>query len=372
MTAKGLSHRSPMARRLLLGLLLVACNRTERAGVVPAPSADASASAAPVQEPEQVRLERPAMGTTVQMVAYTSRERSKEQVESALAAAFDEVTRLNDLLSSWKETSDVERVNRAEGQPVRVSPETLEVVERALWSSRVSDGAFDVTFQIMSDLWRFGDAAEKLPRVPSKSDIARRRRWIDFRKLELVRENQTLRLPKEMRLGLGGIAKGYVVDRAARILKTRGLTSFFVQAGGDLLGVGKKPSGEEWTSGVQDPRGPRGSFFASLEFSDHAFSTAGDYARAYLVKGRRYHHIIDPRTGYPATACRSVTVWAEDALTADALDDAVFILGPEKGLALVERTKGVGAVIVDAGNRVLVSQRLTGRLTVLRQPTDGP
>jgi thiamine biosynthesis lipoprotein len=245
-------------------------------------------------------------------------------------------------------------------------------MERALWASQVSEGAFDVTFQVMSALWRFGDAAEKHPRVPSRAEVARCLARIDFRKVDIDREKQTVRIGAGMQIGLGGIGKGYILDRAAQVLKATGLDSFFMQAGGDLLGVGRKPSGEAWKSGVQDPRGPRGAFFATLGFSDHAFSTAGDYVQSYVVEGRRYHHIIDPRTGYPAMACRSVTVWAEDAATADALDDAVFILGPEKGLALVEATPGVGAVIVDASNAVTVSRRLAGRLRMLRQPTDSP
>jgi thiamine biosynthesis lipoprotein len=107
-----------------------------------------------------------------------------------------------------------------------------------------------------------------------------------------------------------------------------------------------------------------------LELTDHAFSTAGDYARAYVVGGKRYHHIIDPKTGYPATACRSVTVWAPDATTADAVDDAVFILGPERGLKLVESLEGVGAVIVDAKNRVFISERVKDKVRVLKPPTD--
>jgi thiamine biosynthesis lipoprotein len=124
-------------------------------------------------------------------------------------------------------------------------------------------------------------------------------------------------------------------------------------------------------SGIQDPRGAQGKFFGVIELEDHAFSTAGDYARSYVVDGKRYHHIIDPRTGYPATACRSVTVWAPDALTADTVDDAVFILGPQKGLALVESLDGVGVVIVDANNEVWVSKRLEGIWKQLSPPTDG-
>lgn len=322
-------------------------------------------------EQQPIRAERAAMGTLVQMVAFGNDLRAKEEVEHAFESACREMQRLEELLSSWKQSSDIGRVNRAEGQPVRVSAQTLEVLERALWASRVSDGAFDVTFQVMSDLWRFGDAAERYPRVPPGDEVARRQQLIDFRKIELNRDSQTVRLPPKMQISLGGIGKGYIVDRAAGVLRDNGLKSFLIQAGGDLLAVGRKPSGQEWKSGVQDPRGPRGSFFATLGLSDHAFSTAGDYVHAYLIDGRRYHHIIDPRTGYPATACRSVTVWAGDAVTADALDDAIFILGPEKGLALVEGTPSVGAVIVDASNRIIVSQRLADRLTILRQPTDG-
>ena len=312
------------------------------------------------------------MGTMVQFVAFAHDAREKEQVEAAFKSAYEEIHRLEELLSSWRQSSDIGRLNRANGLPVRVSAETMAVLERALWASRVSDGAFDITFQVMSDLWRFGEAAGKNPRVPSRDEVARRQSLIDFRKIETHRGDQTVCLPVGMQVSLGGIGKGYIVDRAAGVLRAQGLDSFFIQAGGDLLGVGRKPSGAAWKSGVQDPRGPRGSYFATLGFSDHAFSTAGDYAQAYFVDGRRYHHIIDPRTGYPATACRSVTVWAEDAVTADALDDVVFVLGPEKGLALVEATPGVGAVIVDAKNKVTVSRRLNGRLTLLRQPTDDP
>ena len=148
-----------------------------------------------------------------------------------------------------------------------------------------------------------------------------------------------------MRMSLGGIAKGYAVDAAARVLEARGSRAFFVQAGGDLYVQGRKPDGSPFRVGVRDPRGKDASdYFAMLEVEDHAFSTAGDYERGFVKDGKRYHHIIDPRTGYPATASRSVTIWAKDAFTADAIDDAVFILGPEKGLAArrVARRRGRG------------------------------
>ena len=176
-----------------------------------------------------------------------------------------------------------------------------------------------------------------------------------------------------MRISLGGIAKGYAVDRAAKVLEDAGLTSFFVQAGGDLYARGqearRRPSGKP---ACAIRAAPTARYFAMLPVSDHAFSTAGDYERSFVIDGKRYHHIIDPRTGYPATASRSVTIWAPTAFLADAIDDAVFILGPEKGLALVESLDDVGAVIVDAHNKVWVSKRLQGRVQVLREPTDAP
>ncbi|HSU38669.1 MAG TPA: FAD:protein FMN transferase, partial [Polyangiaceae bacterium] len=201
--------------------------------------------------------------------------------------------------------------------------------------------------------------------------IDKARRLIDYRKVELDPARRAVRIGKEQKLGLGGVAKGFIVDRAARVLREVGLSAFLVQAGGDLYGAGRKPDGSAWVSGIQDPRGPQGEYFATIELEDHAFSTAGDYARSYVLGGKRYHHIIDPRSGYPATACRSVTVWAPDAFLADAIDDAVFILGPEQGLALVESLDGVGVVIVDRNNKVTVSPRLAGKVRLLAQPTNG-
>jgi thiamine biosynthesis lipoprotein len=194
---------------------------------------------------------------------------------------------------------------------------------------------------------------------------------VDFRKIQLKQGERSVALGKGQRIDLGGIAKGYTVDAAASVLRKGKVSSFLVQAGGDLYGAGRKADGSPWVSGIRDPRGGTNDFFATIELEDRAFSTAGDYARAFIKDGKRYHHILDPRTGFPATACRSVTVWAKDALTADAVDDVVFILGPEAGLKIVESLEDVGAVVVDAQNRVHISQRLKGKVRVTRPPTDG-
>jgi thiamine biosynthesis lipoprotein len=311
------------------------------------------------------------MGTNVHFIAYTNDRVDVARTRAAMSQALDEISRLERVLSEWRNDSEVGKINLSPGQWVRVGPETFTVIRRGLDAGRASQGAFDITFQVMSDVWKFGSAAEAQPRVPAKSEIELRRRFVDYRKVELDESARAVRIPRGYKLGLGGIAKGYIVDRAADVLKKAGLQSFLVQAGGDLYGAGRKPDGSPWVSGIQDPRAREGEFFATIELTDHAFSTAGDYARSYVIGNHRYHHIIDPHTGYPATASRSVTVWAEDATTADAIDDAVFILGPQRGLELAEASPGLGVVIVDANNKVWVSPRLAGKVHLTHQPTDG-
>ncbi len=341
------------------------------APTTPPPPAPAAASAAAPAEPMKVDFQDTAMGTDVHMVAFTNAKVDATGVKAAIDKAFDEMRRLAKLMSGWTDDSDVARVNKNAGKFVAVDPQTFEVVQKSLWAGKISGGVFDISFQAMSGLWKFGDAAEDHPKLPSKAEILKRKKLIDYRKIQVHEDKHEVMVPKGMSIGLGGIAKGYIVDQAAKILRQGGVTDFLVQAGGDLLGSGTKPDGSPWVSGIQDPRGPRGTFFATIKLTNHAFSTAGDYARAYVLNGKRYHHIIDPRSGYPATASRSVTLWAPDAFTADAVDDAVFILGPEKGLKLVDSLDGCGAVIVDEHNKVWVSDRLKDQVHVLKQPTDG-
>jgi thiamine biosynthesis lipoprotein len=333
----------------------------------------ATSSAAAPFEVKRVTLERGAMGTKIVMASFTTPTLDADTIGRAMGEAYDEIKRLENLMSTWVETSEVTAINRGGGgPPVTVGPDTFAVIERSVAIASQSEGVFDITFEAMKGVWRFDEGAQ--PNVPSDADVQRTRRLVDWRMIELDPNARTVRLKeKDRKINLGGIAKGYAVDAAARVLERRGVTSFFVQAGGDLYVKGRRYDGRPFRVGVRDPRGKdEQDFFALMEVEDHAFSTAGDYERAFVKDGKRYHHIIDPRTGYPATACRSVTVWAKDAFTADALDDAVFILGPEKGLQLIEATEGVGAVIVDAKNEVWVSKRLKDLVTQLRPPTEGP
>ena len=335
---------------------------TPSASAVPAP-------VAPFQ-PTKVEVQDEAMTTSVHFIAYTSPQTNEAATRAAIAAAIAEMRRLEALLSEWKPESEIGQVNAHPGDWVAIGPESVQVIERGLWAGKLSGGSFDITFQALSKVWKFGSAQEEKPKLPARAEVEKLRKLVDYRRVELDQAGGRVRIGKDQQLGLGGIAKGYIVDRAAKVLHDAGVLGFLAQAGGDLYGSGRKPDGSPWMSGVRDPRGPDGQFFAVLELTDHAFSTAGDYARAYVVGGKRYHHIIDPKTGYPATACRSVTIWAPDATTADGVDDAVFILGPEQGLKLVESLDGVGAVIVDAKNRLFVSERVRDKLHVLKPPTD--
>ena len=349
----------------------------------PATPLSASASAAPVTAfvPKKVTLERGAMGTRIVMSSYTSETVDELTIGRAMSEAFGEIKRLENLMSTWVATSEVTRINESAGGPaVEVGPDTFAVIERSVKVAAESDGVFDITFEAMHGLWKFDEGA--VAQVPAPDKIAEARKRIDYRTIELDggkpsppdAKAHTVRLKdKGRKINLGGIAKGYAVDMAARILEQRGVSAFFVQAGGDLYVKGRRFDGSPFRVGIRDPRGKdENDFFALMEVEDHAFSTAGDYERAFLLDGKRYHHIIDPRTGYPAASTRSVTVWAKDAFTADALDDAVFILGPEKGLALIEKTEGAGAVIVDAANKVWVSERLKKLVAQQRPPGDGP
>jgi thiamine biosynthesis lipoprotein len=311
-----------------------------------------------------------AMGTHVSFAAYTTPQLTEAAIHTAFDRAGEEIRRIETLMTTWRPDSELSRVNDAAGKDkTTVSPETFDVVAASIRTSEISEGTFDITFESLHGLWKFDQDLD--PHPPTAAQVKEKLHLVGYRHVHLDPKEHTVYLDQSgTRISLGGIAKGYAVDKAAAVLDRAGLTSFFVQAGGDLYTRGRKPDGSEWSAGVRDPRGPDGSYFALLKVSDHAFSTAGDYERSYVVGGKRYHHIMDPRTGYPATASRSVTIWAPTALIADEIDDAVFILGPEKGLKLVESLDGVGAVIVDAHNKVWVSKRIKPGLQILREPTD--
>jgi thiamine biosynthesis lipoprotein len=329
-----------------------------------------STDSAPTKPAEAgiVERSRVSMGSEVHVTAWTADERG---ALDAFEAAFDEFDRLDALMSVWKEGSEVERLNRAAGErPVPVGAEMREVLSMARLASEWTEGKFDVTFGVLSGLWKFDHDLDG--NIPPRADVQARLPLIDYQQLVVDEAKGTAFLKRKgMRVHLGGIGKGYAVDRAAAVLRGRGFTDFMIQSGGDLYVAGKRGD-RSWRAGIQDPRGPKGSSFAAMDLSDAAFTTSGDYERFFMKDGRRYHHIIDPDTGEPSQGARSVTIVARTASLADALDTGIFILGPEKGMVLIERLNGVEGVIVTSSNNVLVSSGLAGRLVVRSPPTDAP
>jgi thiamine biosynthesis lipoprotein len=328
------------------------------------------AGCAPNSGPPESRLikrSHPSMGSEVVVTAWTADEAG---VDAAFDAVFQEFDRLEGLLSTWEDGSDVQRLNAAGGQhPVKVGAEIREVLRVARQISEWTNGKFDVTFGAMSGLWKF-DYQNRDGTIPDHDEIVRRRKLINYRDLEVNEEAGMAFLRREgMLVNLGGIGKGYAVDRARDMMRARGFQDFMIQFGGDLYVAGKAGD-RSWRVGIQDPRGAGNRIFASMDLSDRTFSTSGDYERFFIKDGRRYHHILDPATGEPTTGCRSVTIITGSAAVADGLSTGVFIMGPEAGMALIERLPDVEGVIVAADNKVLVSSGLEERLTLLSEPTD--
>jgi thiamine biosynthesis lipoprotein len=260
---------------------------------------------------------------------------------AALEAAFEEIARVEELLSEWRDTSEISLVNREAGrQPVVVGPELFAVVQRSIWASESTGGAFDATFAGCGHLWSFKDA-----RMPSDQEIAACLPLIDFRRIRLDEATSSVFLPdSDMRLGIAGIAKGYGVDRAAEVLEAHGVTNYIVDGGGDIRLRGHK-EGRPWRVGIADPR-RHGELYGTLALQSGSVVTSGDYEQYFEHEGVAYHHILDPGTGQPARRSVAVTIIAPTAMDADALATGVFVLGPERGLALVDRLPGVEALIL--------------------------
>jgi thiamine biosynthesis lipoprotein len=308
------------------------------------------------------------MGSELRLTAWTADEQT---ARTAFAAVFADFERLDALMSVWRDGSDIVRLNDAAGEhPVAVSHEVLEVLRVARQVSEWTGGKFDITFGALSGLWKFDHDQDN--QVPDAAEV---RRWlplIDYRALVVDERAGTAFLQhKGMRAHLGGIGKGYAVELAVAILRRSGLRDFMIQAGGDMYVAGHR-DGRPWRLGINDPRGPGGRSFATLDLSDGTFSTSGDYERFFMKDGRRYHHILDPDLGEPARLCRSVTIVADSPTLADALSTGVFVVGPVAGMALIERLPNVEGVIVSAQNEVLISSGLKGRLVILAPPTDAP
>ena len=286
------------------------------------------------------------MGTQVTMTVVAS---DRDQGEAAIEVGMAEVRRFDAMMSLYKEDSEITKINRAAGkQPVKVSPEMIEAVVRATEISRRSGGVFDITIGPLVVLWQM---RLKEGKTPSEKEIGRVRRLVNFRNVIVDKKASTIFLKRTgMIMDLGGM-KGYIADQVAGLLKRRGINNALIALAGDIWALGHREDGRPWRIGVQHPR-EKDRTIAVLELSDRYVCTSGDYERFVIKEKKRYHHIIDPRTGKPSTGVISVTLVGERGALIDPLAKVPFILGVEKGLSLV-REYGAEAIIVDDQGKVI-------------------
>ena len=281
--------------------------------------------------------------------------------DQAIQAAFDEMRRIESLMSRHISTSDVSRINLgAGGSPVKVERETFCIIEEAVRCAGLTKGAFDITIGPLMDVWGFGTPD---PAIPGPEEMEQARSLVGWELVELDSENITVRLPIQgMSIDLGGIAKGYAAEQGARVLKEYGIPHALIDAGGNIVAVGSHPDGEPWRIGIRSPRGEGvdDTIGPMLHVVNEAVATSGDYERFFIHDGKRYHHILHPETGMPVETVSGVTVMAKDSLHADMLSTAVFVLGPDEGMEFIETLDGVSAMIVDSEGNTLFSKGFPG------------
>ena len=257
---------------------------------------------------------------------------------------FETFRQVDSDMSEWKENSPLTKVNNAAGQEPVVVPEDLfKTVQRSLEIAQTTSGAFDPTWASLWELWKF-DGKNIVPSMEVVEEILPRVNW---KNVQLDENTSTIYLPQGAMLGLGGIAKGVALDLARDALIGKGVNDFMIVAGGQVLVNGLK-NGKSWRVGIRDPKKEQHEYFAVLKVTDTCVSTSGNYEKFFIKDGVRYHHIIDPRTGFPAKDTVSVTVLCKDASLADALSTALFVMGTEKGMQFVEHTVGVEALFIDS------------------------
>ncbi len=281
--------------------------------------------------------------------------------QEAIDAAYAEIERIEAGISEWRETSTVSELNRKAGvEPVEVSEELFNLTRRSLRVSKLTDGAFDITFHTVGHLWNF---KSRTAPIPDDASIRREMTSIGYQHVVLDEAKRTVYLDRKgTQIGFGGIGKGYAANRAVFVLKEHGVTGGVVNASGDIIVFGTQEDGKPWRIGIANPL-DRDKVFAYLDITEQAVVTSGDYENYIEVGGTRYSHILDPRTGYPATEVRSATVVCPDAELADALATGLSVLGIDAGLKLVNRLRGVEAMLVDQNGEIHFSGGLEAMMT---------
>jgi thiamine biosynthesis lipoprotein len=314
---------------------------------------------------------RTAMYTTCTITVLS---RSPVKAKEAIDAGFAEIKRLESLLNYYSIDSEITAINNNAGKgPVKVSTETLDIIEKALAIAEATRGAFNPTIGPVMKLWESSRQDPEHP-LPSGQIISETLKLVDYGKININKaDSEIFLMDAGMEIDLGGIAKGYAADSAIGTIRASGIRSALVSIAGDIKGIGLKNENKPWRVGVQDPRSKSGSreeeyeIITTINLSDRAVSTSGDYQRFFLKDGKRYHHIIDPRTGYPTESrLISVSVMASEGYIADGLSTGIFILGPERGVDLLE-SMDLDGIIVDMDKKVYITENLREKIKILNE-----
>ena len=278
------------------------------------------------------------MGTLVEVTVSHS---DPDVIQAVTTQAFDEMKRIEQLMSTYIPDSEISRINRAAGkEAIPVSPEVEEVIREGLYWSEQSSGAFDITVEPLVYLWDF-DGEKEI--IPSENTLRKTASLVNYKDIEV--KDHTVQLKRRgMAINVGGLAKGYAVDRAISILRAK-VKNGIVNAGGDLFAFGQKKPQTPWSIGLQHPRKPQ-ELLAAFAVQNQGIATSGDYQRYFIKDGVRYHHIFDPHTGKPARLMISTTIITTEVMDADALATAVFVMGPDKGIEWVDSMDNVEAMLM--------------------------
>jgi len=297
------------------------------------------------------------MGNRFQISAVSKRE---TWANESIDAAVSEIQRIEKLLTTFSDESETALINRNAGiAPVQVSRETFDLIERSVRLSIVTQGAFDITYgSVDKRLWNFDTTMKSLPDKESAKKMVR---LVDYRNIVLDKEKTTIFLKMEgMRIGFGGIGKGYAADRAKQVMLDLGIESGIVNASGDLTAWGRQPDGKPWTIGIVNPNAAK-EIFSCLNVSDMALATSGNYEKYVTIQGKKYSHTINPRTGLPVTGIKSVTIITRNAEVADAMATPVMVMGTTAGLDMINQIKDIEAIIVDDNNHLFTSRNIRFR-----------
>lgn len=271
--------------------------------------------------------------------------------------AIEEIRRIEKLLTTYKDDSQTNLINKNAGiEPVKVDLEVFNLIERCIGISRITQGAFDISYgSIDKSLWNFDKTMTKLPDAETALKMVH---LIDYRNIILDKENCTVFLKeKGMRIGFGGIGKGYAAEMAKQILIKNNVQSGIINASGDLSAWGLQPNGNRWTIGVADPDSPNAAF-SYMEISNKAVATSGNYEKFVTINGKKYSHTIDPKTGLPITGIKSVTIIASNAEFADAMATPIAVMGIKAGLFLIDQIPDLYCIIIDDNNKIYTSKNI--------------